>query len=1221
MISIHQRHPLHRDGTNRVSRLLKALAPDYFKLDDRSMQDIMVAAHRYAQQLSYINEKNQPDGDWSAFWEVETLTYLAVLSALDTEELRRKYDDADYALATALENYNPAKGKPNPVPGLYRDLLNILFDMAKGIEEMYLKLVAIQHPMQSILLNLIKRDNQCDFEELDGALQKLVALHKGADDKLVHERYNLFYAPDDRWGIPNRKQYDLIKPDIKLNREKLRALFITFFNVYLLINHRGQMAFDAELALMEKPEQEAYRIVQPHVSLFIAFLRLFRHAQDSLNELTKKQLDYYYENILCLGRQAAKPDHVHLIFTLAKNFDQELIEKGTLLLGGKDKNGQPMYYETLQDWVVTQAQVAEVKTVFVAKRLSFDTDGLQNDQKFKSILASSFSTDGATPQRMFGDDRLAPEAEIGMAIHSPQLILEEGNRWIKVDISNMDSPLFGLTSGDHATDYLAVAVSTKKGWVYLDLPLLTGTTVPTVDHLKKKGFLDGNFNSFVTIFPLNSTSHLIQACCALKEDIVNKLIIEIFLPADFDALEPVEGESKSQYPGIKVVLKRNTLKYLNDPYSKMLTSAEHKITIGVRAEGVSKSLITQTDAGVFDGTQQIMPFGPTAPKGAKFYIGAKCFHTKLDKFNLRFDWVGTNGKSGNAFDIEPAILTTTQIEFLKDNQFSGDNIGITNGFFNGTNKINETVAINGINLKRSNDYPVIGKFDPSSRRGFLMCTFNGDMGHGSFTERLAKKSIQVSKMGIGVVLAQDLPNPPYTPTFNSIKLDYISTGQAMENGIDEFYYLHPYDGYEQRKFFIKDIHYSLFPDYKNYSLGGNQTVLTDGHLLIGFSQLKPESSISLLVQTSEGSERNADTDVPILHWGYLRKGNEWTSLSPLNILSDTTGKLTKSGIVQIEIPKDISSEGNTMLNPNLLWLRISAETDGSKSSAALPDLLHLRTQVIEAQLRIEDGLEPAHLADGQAASSISKLAISRSAVKKIEQPAPTYNGKEAETAGQVFYQRISEHLRHRNRAITAWDYENLLLHHFADVATAKCINHTQYKLTPSSELAPGFVTIAVIPDLRKRAGTSLERPRFPKGDLDDMRDFLNNRANLFLNETVGVGYKFLQVVNPQYEPLSIKIKVKISGGYDKAFYKEKLSDDLKNHIAPWVKNPENTPVFGRKLRKSGLIRFIEDLPYIDYIDVNDFSIKKDDIKLGEIIEPNTEHGILTTAAIHEVETL
>jgi hypothetical protein len=209
LISIHQRHPLHRDGTNRVTRMLQALTPEYFKLDDRSMQDIITAAHRYAQQLAYMDENNQHNGDWSAFWEVETLTYLAVLAAYDTDELRRKFDDKDIELANALESYSPSKGKPNPIPGLYRDLLNLLFDMAKNLEVMYNKLGAIKHPMQSLLLNIIKRDNQCDFEELEGDLQKLIALHKGADDKLVHERYNIFYAPDNRWGVPDRKHLRL----------------------------------------------------------------------------------------------------------------------------------------------------------------------------------------------------------------------------------------------------------------------------------------------------------------------------------------------------------------------------------------------------------------------------------------------------------------------------------------------------------------------------------------------------------------------------------------------------------------------------------------------------------------------------------------------------------------------------------------------------------------------------------------------------------------------------------------------------------------------------------------------------------------------------------------------------------------------------------------------------------------------------------------------------
>ncbi|MBC7775235.1 MAG: hypothetical protein H7246_07340, partial [Phycisphaerae bacterium] len=624
-IRINLHHPLKREGTSRVVMLLQALTPSYFKLDDRSIQDLLVAAHRYAKNLSYFNELNQPDGDWAAFWEVESLTYLAVLASTDTVELRKKYEDIDLALAEALENFNPAKGKPSPVPGLYRDLLDTLFDMAKGLETMHGKLVQIKHPMQNMLLKIIKRDNQCDFDELEGALQRLVSLHKGGDDKLQHEQYNIFYTPDNRWGIPDRKRYDLIKPDAKLTREKLRALFITFFNAYLMIVHRGQQAFDAELALMDKPEDDTYRVVEPHVSLFLAFLRLFRHTQDSLNDLTEAQLSYYYENILCLHRRPAESDHVHLIFTLAKNFDQELIKKGTSLLGGKDKNGQPMFYETLQDWVVTQAQVTEVKTLFVAEKLSFNNDFDYSDYK-KSLLTHLYSPDGKKSHRLFGDDGTYEEPEIGFVLASPQLWLQEGNRWIEISIDNIDDQIFSPQQRS-LTHNLGVAVSTKKEWVSLEAPPLNDSTGGT--NYDDKFFLASDFNAIATaIAPINTSNHYpappIQASYAIYQDLgTQKLKIQVFLPADFDALEPVEGNPMTTLPGIKIFLKKEVLITLKNPYQNLLSKNASTVNISVRAEGVSKSLIIQADSGVTDGTQQVLPFGATAPKGAKMYLGSK----------------------------------------------------------------------------------------------------------------------------------------------------------------------------------------------------------------------------------------------------------------------------------------------------------------------------------------------------------------------------------------------------------------------------------------------------------------------------------------------------------------------------------------------------------------------------------------------------------------------
>ena len=51
-----------------------------------------------------------------------------------------------------------------------------------------------------------------------------------------------------------------------------------------------------------------------------------------------------------------------------------------------------------------------------------------------------------------------------------------------------------------------------------------------------------------------------------------------------------------------------------------------------------------------------------------------------------------------------------------------------------------------------------------------------------------------------------------------------------------------------------------------------------------------------------------------------------------------------------------------------------------------------------------------------------------------------FNGKMKE-AGNKFYTRVSERLRHKGRTIALWDYERLVLQYFPGVYKVKCINH------------------------------------------------------------------------------------------------------------------------------------------------------------------------------------
>ena len=54
--------------------------------------------------------------------------------------------------------------------------------------------------------------------------------------------------------------------------------------------------------------------VSPHLALLLAFLKIFGIAQENLNQVTKRHLDYYYKVILQLSQQPAIPDKVAVLF-------------------------------------------------------------------------------------------------------------------------------------------------------------------------------------------------------------------------------------------------------------------------------------------------------------------------------------------------------------------------------------------------------------------------------------------------------------------------------------------------------------------------------------------------------------------------------------------------------------------------------------------------------------------------------------------------------------------------------------------------------------------------------------------------------------------------------------------------------------------------------------------------------------------------------------------
>src|SRR5207249_10194180 len=128
------------------------------------------------------------------------------------------------------------------------------------------------------------------------------------------------------------------------------------------------------VAFMRDPTQVrpavAAHCARPHVALFLTFLHLLRHARDHLNTLTRKHLDFYYQQVLRMTRRPGLPDHVNVLIDVAEDVEHVPLTAGTLLSTGTDSLGQDLHYRTEGVIEANRAQVARLSSVHVARRIT-----------------------------------------------------------------------------------------------------------------------------------------------------------------------------------------------------------------------------------------------------------------------------------------------------------------------------------------------------------------------------------------------------------------------------------------------------------------------------------------------------------------------------------------------------------------------------------------------------------------------------------------------------------------------------------------------------------------------------------------------------------------------------------------------------------------------------------------------------------------------------------
>jgi hypothetical protein len=1167
---------LVREGTSQDDRVSSALDPGSAPVNARGVADNIVFAQSYAKGLKHYGTNNLSDGNWGDYFGADAAVLLAIAAIEDVDAyktmLRSWFD--------FLNNFDN-EGQWDAL----RDRLGYLYAAAGGLAlalDGFTQSLPDTVPLKGAVRNLIKN-------QLAAAFYRLIAYYKGGQGLSVFDAVapspemqilrrvvgtfdsvlSTGLSTDWSHGVAWATYEGAITPDasvygpggtpdpfVRINHCATHTLFRSIFDQFLKVFMR--VVSEAKSALNDMLTN--FPGHAPHYALYLAFLELMEYARTAGNRLTQKHLDFYYRTTLGLKEKPAQPGYVHLLAELAKQANSFDFEPGRLFKAGKDSMGKDAFFANIADFVANKASIAAKKTVY---RNGIETVGLSDPHPkdegriFASPVADSGDGQGApitSPDKswqpffnkVYVDGALSeiamPKAEVGFAVASHYLLMAEGTRSITVLLTTGPA-LPGTFKKDHTGDVRCYLTS-AKGWIG-----------KTPAEFVRRG--------------------------------TNLLELIVDLTGADDAIAPYSPKVHGYNFGttLPVLL----VKLVQDdarPYGYASLQDVRIATIGmtVEVDGV-KTLAAANDFGPVDLSKPFQPFGSSPATGSSFVIGSKeIFQKKLQKTSIDLTW-----------QIPPAVyppppdgaIPSASIEFLKAGTWTDSGIApiaISNGGGPGKAMGFALTANLADPVLDTPDYSTNEAYSTQSRQGFVRLKLNGDIGQSEYQSAL----IDYIKGGQNGTA----PAPPQVPVAGALTMSYTAESTLSLNTADagkfasrpgQFFHLAPFGTAEQHPHLTGGDNVALLPQFS--FVRDCTTLQSEAEFYIGVSGLTPPQSLSVLFQAADGTANPlAPKPKPHIDWCYL-SNNLWVPF-PKNAVADATSELLDSGIITFAVPADATKD-NTLLPSGFHWIRAAM----SEASDAVCRLKLVAAQAIEAVF-FDQGNATGFSATPLPPATVTKLAVPDAAVKSISQPYPSF-GKRGAEAPPDFYRRVSERLRHKDRAIDLWDYERLILEAFPQIYKVRCLNHTQFEPADAGssdpcrggiyrELAPGHVTIVTLPDLKTQQQIDPLKPYTSLGLLGDIESFLQKRTSCLAK---------LHVKNPQFEEVRVAFKLKLYDGYDAAYYTTQLQQAITRFLSPWAFTGVGVPSFGGKIYKSVLINFVEEQRYVDY--VTDFQLFQD----------------------------
>ena len=816
---------INRDGSGQLQRYLKALDPSYAPIDGRSTEDLLVFAKKYAAQIRFydipeskINDNTaKPKISWREFFRRDMAVIAASIAVTGITGFKKEYDEVNERLQYIT------------TPEVYAALYAPITGMIRKIDRWYT--VAIpENPLYTDLKLAIDSD-------LKIQLQKIIAFEEGF--KFVDPSADLKIDLD---GIENKEAWGLnetIPPDASIytgttTAEKiLSAALFTEDIFHAFYNALNKLIGDSEKYMAFAMEQ--YPSHQPQMALFITFLQLFNKAQQQMNGLTGRLLDFYYKEVLHLEIKPSVPDKAHIVFELAKDVTEYGIPTGTALKAGPDISGAEQVYTTIGDLVINQAKVKELKTIFIEKTPQVDAitgemintiyarpvansaDGFGEKFEGTDTKWPTFgigSPDNSVPKNTCEKiDRLKAiakrndQARIGFAIASPQLLLQGGNRLIELQLDATAAPLFAKQEQMAATNIFEIWFTGDKEWFKVDrvmtaaelalfkkfLPM--GIFNPLANNIEAGYYLNKDTNSLFVYLPLGAppvTAYDAKLHTAFTYGTAQP-VMQVMLSPELDLLAADYKRLSVNNLTLRIKVgsilpdQEEQIKYLRELVkNKQITPEEVRAFMDFPEDGLTK-LILQNDAGILTVGKPFDPFTAYPDKGKSFYIGSdEVFNKPLGRLSVSIKKTSdrSNRKTGNdevgskSLDYEVDILENRAWIGLSD--FEGKDFS--------QQTLRRNILYTPVLLIKDNE-PLATAF-PHSRKPILPVT--------EWLPDTQKGFIRVTNLIAvdGADFLQASQNLAHKLEIKEISVSYESELSPLEVIIDEFYHVYPFGSIE-----------------------------------------------------------------------------------------------------------------------------------------------------------------------------------------------------------------------------------------------------------------------------------------------------------------------------------------------------------------------------------------------------------------------------------------